>query len=129
MIMREALHVVLPLSLLLPTGLPAAMGIPVSSVLRNPFFLPEEEEALLPKSIPIPSPEEIKEEPPLNLILQATFISGKEKIALINGQIVKEGEQVEDKTVVSIEKNRVVVKGIGTAPLVLPAVVSEEIEQ
>jgi len=109
--------------LLSPFSAPAATGSLPNTILRNPFFLPGEETELLPKKV-LPK---VKEEAPLDLVLEATFISGsgRERIALINGQIVKEGETVENKKVVSIEKDTVVLKGIGTAPLVLPAVVKK----
>lgn len=113
--------------LLFPFSAPAAVEPLPNTVLRNPFFLPGEEDELLPKKV-LP---EVKEELLLNLVLEATFISesGRERIALISGQIVKEGETIENKKVVSIEKDNVVLKGIGTAPLVLPAVVKKDIEQ
>ncbi len=116
--------------LLLPLCAPAGTESLAPSALRNPFFLPEEEDALLPQKLPAPAAE-VKEALPLNLVLEATFISesGREKVALISGQIVKEGESIEGTKVVSINKDGVLLKGIGTAPLVLPAVVNKNIEQ
>ncbi|WP_339771247.1 MSHA biogenesis protein MshK [uncultured Paraglaciecola sp.] len=45
------------------------------------------------------------------LILNAIFINGVNKRAIINGMNVEEGQNVAGKTLISISKNRVVLRG------------------
>lgn len=44
------------------------------------------------------------------IIVSLVVISGTNKMAIINGKIVKEGEKIDDKIVVRIEKERVLLK-------------------
>ncbi|ABG38701.1 hypothetical protein Patl_0169 [Paraglaciecola sp. T6c] len=45
------------------------------------------------------------------LILSAIFINGDHKHAIINGMNVKEGQDVAGKTLISISKGRVILRG------------------
>ncbi len=47
------------------------------------------------------------------LKLEATMLSGKNKMALISGRILKEGETFEGREVVTIKRDRVFVKDAG----------------
>lgn len=46
------------------------------------------------------------------LVLNAIFINGVNRHAIINGVTVKEGQDVAGKTLISISKNRVVLRGV-----------------
>jgi hypothetical protein len=56
------------------------------------------------------------------LKLEATFISGKDRIALISGRILKEGQTFEGRQVISISQDQVFLKDIGEVVILnLPA--------
>lgn len=58
-----------------------------------------------PSSTTTPSEDKVIEPPPL--VLNGTFVSPEEKLALINNNIVREGEQIEGVNVVSISEGKV----------------------
>lgn len=64
------------------------------------------------------------------LNLEGVFIWPDRKMALINGQVVKEGDSIEGKEVASIQKEEVILKDKngGTLVLGLPLVLNETIE-
>ena len=56
--------------------------------------------------------EEVEEGEEAPTALNAIIISGKNKLAVMNGQVVKEGEIVGEKKLVEIHKNKVILEDI-----------------
>lgn len=82
--------------------------------IRNPFLtLQEQIRGSIRKT-------ELEEKEVLTVLsLQAIFIWPTKKIALINGQILQEGELIEDKQVISIHEDKVVLEDITYGKIIL----------
>lgn len=71
------------------------------SIGRNPFYLQDELDVYA-QGVVLIGPRTIK---PFIPLLEATFISGKQNMALINGAIVRVGDMVRDYKLVEIQKD------------------------
>ncbi|MGE4357609.1 MAG: hypothetical protein AB7E08_03520 [Candidatus Omnitrophota bacterium] len=82
--------------------------------LRNPFEswfrIKEREESKQKEEKPLP--EEIREEPKKNDLQLKGILTGKRNLAIINGEIVGEGEVIEGKRILRIEKKKVILKDL-----------------
>lgn len=80
---------------------------------RNPFFTLQEQKQGFEKE------KEKEKESYQPLSLEGVFIWPTKRIALINGQILKEGEIIEGKKVVSISEEQVVLDNQGGMNIIL----------
>jgi hypothetical protein len=96
--MRPILLLILNIFLL--TGIAYPGITPQKDNTRNPFFTLKEQKQGFEK--------EKEKESYQPLSLEGVFIWPTKRIALINGQIIKEGEIIEGKKVVSISEEQVV---------------------
>lgn len=73
---------------------------------RNPFYLPDEGIPQQPaeKTVPLQ-----KQQPP-DLKLELVLTMDNQRVAILSGQFVKEGDQIGDEVVVKIESDMVILK-------------------
>lgn len=74
---------------------------------RNPFYLPDEgiPQQSAEKAVPLS-----KQQPPTSLKLELVLIADNQRVAILSGQFVKEGDQIGDEVVVKIESDMVILK-------------------
>lgn len=86
--------------------------LPVTGVLKSPIEIPVEAKKdfpQIPLDIVAPKPPEKAVEKMVSFIL----INGGKKMTIINGMVLKEGDTFDNNRVVSIEKDRVMIKEAG----------------
>lgn len=73
---------------------------------RNPFYLPDEE--ILRQS---PRKEiSLQQQPPPDLKLELVLTADNQRVAILSGQFVREGDRIGDEVVVKIESDMVILK-------------------
>ncbi len=90
---------------------------------RNPFFRAEEKKAPPPmkeeakaspsQSPPPPRPSPQQEEPRPPLKLEMIFMADAQRVAILSGQFVKEGDKVGEEVVAKIDSDKVILQKNG----------------
>lgn len=75
---------------------------------RNPFYLPDEE--ILRQSPKREVSLQQQQQPPPDFKLELVLTADNQRVAILSGQFVREGDQIGDEIVVKIEPDTVILK-------------------
>ncbi|OHB69568.1 MAG: hypothetical protein A2W17_11600 [Planctomycetes bacterium RBG_16_41_13] len=75
---------------------------------RNPFYLPDEE--ILRQAPKKEISLQQQQQPPPDLKLELVLTADNQRVAILSGQFVKEGDRIGDEVVVKIESDMVILK-------------------
>lgn len=75
---------------------------------RNPFYLPDEE--ILRQAPKKETSLQQQQQPPPDLKLELVLTADNQRVAILSGQFVKEGDRIGDEVVVKIESDMVILK-------------------